>query len=525
MKRLILSLLVAISTLSHAQTYSIHLEPVQVPNFGGLQSFAVGQDNGKILLIGGRLDGLHRRQPWASFDAAGHNNRLIVIEPSTGATWSADLTSLSSNLQLQLKSTNMEFIQRDDILYLFGGYGLNASSVHMTFPYIAAVDVPAVIQAVINNQSIAPHIRQYTNSNFKVTGGQIYRLHDTYYMVGGQLFDGSYNPMGPTHGPGFTQVYTDEVRRFTIADDGTNLTVNFDTVYHDGTLLHKRDYNAVPTYHQGSLGILALSGVFQIAADVPWTNAIFIDSTHFAEVPNFTQYYNHYHSAKASLYNPSTGQMSYYIFGGIAQYYLQNGTRIKDDNVPFVKTISRLDWTANGTLTETPLGVEMPDYLGAGAEFIPLESLSLLPNEIIDMSQLSGDTIPIGYIVGGIKSSAPNIFFINTGTESISSPTLYRVSLVNSTVGTIETSSTKRATLLPNPANDRLIIRMAEGALLQRIVWTDNTGRILRTDALNAADLNGSDYSLSISDLPRGVYSVSLDFQNGTSEVIMLSIQ
>ena len=62
-----------------AQTtpFNVHLEPLAIDNVGGLQSFAFGQHNGKWLILGGRLDGLHRRQPFASFDLAGPNNQLI----------------------------------------------------------------------------------------------------------------------------------------------------------------------------------------------------------------------------------------------------------------------------------------------------------------------------------------------------------------------------------------------------------------------------------------------------------------
>ncbi len=56
----------------------VQLEPMEIEGLGGTQSYAFGQFDGKWLIIGGRLDGLHRRQPFASFDVAGHNTDLIV---------------------------------------------------------------------------------------------------------------------------------------------------------------------------------------------------------------------------------------------------------------------------------------------------------------------------------------------------------------------------------------------------------------------------------------------------------------
>ena len=71
-------LLIGFSSFSQTQPFDIIITPKTIPNLGGLQSFAFGQYNGEWLLVGGRLDGLHKRQPFASFDVAGNNNQLIV---------------------------------------------------------------------------------------------------------------------------------------------------------------------------------------------------------------------------------------------------------------------------------------------------------------------------------------------------------------------------------------------------------------------------------------------------------------
>ena len=80
-----------------------------------------------------------------------------------------------------------------------------------------------------------------------VTGGYLGLLNDEFYLVGGQRFMGRYNPMGPDFGPGFIQEYTNAIRRFRIADDGTEryaITDYEETV--DTAELHRRDYNLVP---------------------------------------------------------------------------------------------------------------------------------------------------------------------------------------------------------------------------------------------------------------------------------------
>ncbi|HMT00510.1 MAG TPA: T9SS C-terminal target domain-containing protein, partial [Saprospiraceae bacterium] len=81
--------------------FLVRLNAVEINGMGGIQSFAFGQHDGKWLIAGGRLDGLHRRQPFASFDLAGHNNQLIVIDPIGKKFWKASLLGLAAEIQVQ----------------------------------------------------------------------------------------------------------------------------------------------------------------------------------------------------------------------------------------------------------------------------------------------------------------------------------------------------------------------------------------------------------------------------------------
>ena len=108
------------SVYSQKTPFNIHIEPMNLNGIGGLQSFAFAQYDGKWILIGGRLDGLHRRQPFAAFDVAGNNNQILVVDPASQQKWSAPLSTLSISMQEQLSSTNMEFFQDGDHLYIVG---------------------------------------------------------------------------------------------------------------------------------------------------------------------------------------------------------------------------------------------------------------------------------------------------------------------------------------------------------------------------------------------------------------------
>ncbi|MBK6835837.1 MAG: hypothetical protein IPG89_16810 [Bacteroidetes bacterium] len=96
MKALYLTIaLIVISLIAKSQTipfnYEVKLKPLTITNLPGLHSFATAQSNGKWLVIGGRKDGLHARQPFNAFPAASNNTSIYVIDPATLQFWSATL--------------------------------------------------------------------------------------------------------------------------------------------------------------------------------------------------------------------------------------------------------------------------------------------------------------------------------------------------------------------------------------------------------------------------------------------------
>jgi hypothetical protein len=443
--------------------FNIYLEPLNVPGLTGLQAYAFGQHNGKWLIAGGRLDGLHRRQPFVAFDTAGNNDHLIVIDPITLQTWSAPVTSLPVGISEQLSSTNMEFHQEGDFLYIVGGYGYNlATNSRISFENLTAINVPAVIDAVISGTSLIPHFRQITDAQFAVTGGHLKKINNTFYLLGGNRFDGNYNPMG---NPTYVQTYTNEIRKFNISDDGVNISVTHLQGILDAANLHRRDYNAVSQIlPDGAEGITMFSGVFQVGVDLPFLNCVNVDSSaHFVN-NTFQQYYNHYHCAVLPLYSNLNNEMHNVFFGGIAQYYDSIGILVQDNNVPFVRTIARVSRDSTGIMSEYKLPVEMPGFLGAGSEFILKHDVPHSANEVVKLDDLATDTNLVGYIYGGINSAAANIFFSNTGIQSIADNQIFKVYVVKSpstAIHQLNPQSMGRLGLqvLPNPNIGEFLIK------------------------------------------------------------------
>ncbi|HSN60327.1 MAG TPA: hypothetical protein VLR49_05310, partial [Ferruginibacter sp.] len=397
--------------------FSIRLEQTEIINMPALQSFAYATWQGKWLLLGGRIDGLHRRQPWASFDEDGQNKHIYVVDPKTQQVWKQSLALLPAGITEQLQSTNIQFVQVQNKLLLTGGYGYSLTADdHITYPYLTVLKVDEIIRAIINEKPMGQFIKQIKDERMAVTGGRLAKLGDTFLLAGGQRFDGRYNPMGPDHGPGFTQEYTNEIRRFTLAFENDHPIIRDYSANKDSINLHRRDYNLVPQVLSNNvMGYTMFSGVFQYNKNLPFTNFVDIVDGSYKVNHTFNQKYSHYQCAVLPVYDPESQRMYSLFFGGIAQYYPgKNGKTNNDPDVPFTKTISVIS-RHNDITEESILPIQMPGYLGAAAEFIFAPETKMYSDGIADALAMQNEEILVGYITGGINSSAKNIFWDNSG--------------------------------------------------------------------------------------------------------------
>lgn len=199
----------------------------------------------------------------------------------------------------------------------------------------------------------------------------------------------------------------------------------------DHANLHRRDFNVTAQiFPDGKQGLTAFSGVFQQGIDLPFLNSINIDQNGYHAVDSFTQFYNHYHCPNIPVYSAKDNLMTTVFYGGIAQFYEEDGMLVQDNNVPFVKTITHVSRNAKGTMTEYKMPIEMPAFLGAGSEFIPNEALPNYENGVFKLDDFGADTTMVGFIYGGIKSPAPNVFWSNADTPSVASQILLKVKLI-----------------------------------------------------------------------------------------------
>lgn len=463
MKKYLLILVVLFSCkLAMAQNsfpYDVQLTPITIANLPGLHSYAFGQHNGKWLIIGGRKDGIHARQPFNAFPNTQNNTTIYVVDVATQQFWSASLNSLPTGIKEQLQATNINFHQDGDTLFLIGGYAFSATANdHITFDKLTTVDVPNLIDAIVAGSTIAPYFKQIADPIFQNTGGQLGKIGEEFYLVGGQVFTGRYNPMS---NPTFVQTYLSKIQKFTIDNSGAQLSFSNYSSATDAVHLHRRDYNLVPqVFPNGEEGYTISSGVFQINADLPFLYPVDVKSNGYFPQTQFNQYLSNYHSGKIGLYDQTENRMHSIFFGGISQYYYNGTTLIQDNNVPFVKTISRVTRLADGTLSEHNFPVEMPNLKGAGAEFIPNTTLPHYTNEVIKLNEIPGNEFVIGHLYGGIQSPTVNPFSSNQTTTTTADPTVYEVKLVynpNLSVPTIDGKNPFSFTLSPNPISNNVV--------------------------------------------------------------------
>jgi hypothetical protein len=515
----------AVSALAQTLPFSVHLEPLTIANLQGVQSYAFGQHNGKWLIVSGRTDGLHKAMGMNTtngpFGTANSNSQLIVVDPAAQQMWAAPVTALPTDIKEQLSSTNTQYFQQGNYLYVIGGYGYRtALAKHKTFDKVTAIDVPNTINAIINGGSFSNYIRQTTDTALQITGGQLEKIYDTYYLVGGQNFEGNY--MANAGMGTFTQTYSNQIKKFTITDNGTTFTINHLPGTYDAVNLHRRDYNMVQQIMpNGEEGLTAFSGVFQPTADIPYLNCVNIDSSGHTPNNAFTQYYNHYQCANMPMYAEAGNNMYTLFFGGIAQYYDSAGIMVQDNNVPFVKTIACVTRNAAGVMAEYKLPVELPGLLGAGSEFIPEPALSYYNNQVLKFDALPADTTLVGYIYGGISSPKPNVFADGNPAIITTSATsnIFKVYVVKNGEPTGLLPNTQNAFQLqvyPNPGKNEInVLYNLESPTSVTITITNYAGQVIQQQQVNNTTAGNNTYRTNVPNgLSAGVYYVTVESAN-----------
>lgn len=502
-------LLVGVWTITPASAqessfpFSVELEELAIPGLPGFHSFAYAQHDENWLIVGGRTDGLHARQPFASFPANHNNDHLFVINPHTGEFYAERLNQMSAGILEHLQSTNMNFEQVGDTLYIIGGYAFSETERdHITFPKLTTIVVSEAIQQIKEGRLSEEVFGHLYDERFAVTGGQLGFLNDELILVGGHRFDGQYNPRDM---PTFRQEYTHAIQTFRINSAISDPSISNYSIVVDEEHLRRRDYNLVPyLFPDGEPGYMISTGVFQREADLPFLYNVEIGKEGFYKpVPDFEQLLSHYHSPKLSLYDEESESLHMLFFGGLAQFYFQDDQLMQDDRVPFVTTISRVSRYSDGRFAEYALDVEMPDLKGTSAEFIPNPQLPKNETGVILISAIEEERFLAGYIVGGIDTPIRNPFATNQTSVTSASYTVYKIWIERGGLAEIPVeppgqSETQLYANYPNPFSDITTVQYS----------IESSGHV----QLDLFSVQGSRVATLLSaEMEKGVHSLQFD--------------
>jgi hypothetical protein len=465
--------------------YSLALEGFAVEGFPGLHSAVVAGPPEKLVVFGGRRNGLHAfpegreaaKNP--AFPKTEANDTVYVLDlQSRKLLGSAQVNSLPAKVANQFKATNTQYELLDGWLYVVGGYGPDARTGALsTLAYVTAVNFDALAAAVVNKTPLdaafaSANVAQFDHPALAITGGELDLLPDasgatSFVLAFGQQYDGEYTPGGGL----VNQNYSNGVRvfRFEFAGGGGKPTkLNFVAAVPDPAAgqidpespYHRRDFTMKPSLDaSGKRRLAAYGGVFKGGRMEGFVNPVFISAGDPAVVltPNATtvQLLSQYDTAAVQLFDSRAGQGTVYttFFGGISQYYWDDASKsLKRDALDLSKGIDGLPFINSVSTLKTPTGTDAgSQYLHAGQTFPPAGAVpscassagavaapyggteakfviaSGVPQATPGVLQLSAVTAPtvVGYIVGGIASTVPYSF----NGATCASATFYRVTL------------------------------------------------------------------------------------------------
>ena len=240
----------------------------------------------------------------------------------------------------------------------------------------------------------------------------------------------------------YTQSYVTKLQKFTIGQNSGSPAIQQYSAVQNDAHLRRRDYNLLPQiFPDGSKGFMVSSGVFQESANLPFLYAVDILSNTITARTKFSQFLSHYHSAKLPLFDSSSNSMYSLFLGGMSQYYYDDTLLKKDDNVPFVKTISLVERNSNNELSEYSIASDFSEFVGASAEFhinpdIPQTSEGIV---LLDQLNRSEDSVLLGYMIGGISSNTLNPFSQNqTQNQTSATKGVYKIYLKQNASNTIK---------------------------------------------------------------------------------------
>jgi hypothetical protein len=413
---------------------TITLVPVDSSQLPALRDPIVAIHNGVWLIVSGSLANMH------DFNN-NFNTDIYVYNPVTKQKYSVPIssTNLPTPIKNQLASSNPVFLQHGDTLYIIGGFYTPNNTTFTTLNTITAINVPGMIDAIINNQvNLAPLVTYNTSiPQFQVTGGQLETIGDDFYLAFGQNCEGNYCAV--------SQIYSNSIYQFRTDPTLSSITI-VNSITHsdtDGSGWRRRDYTLAPFMLGNTELMLALGGPFTLPPTLIWTNAISFNANLQFNNHFITQQANQYLGASLSMHSANSNMSYVATFSTLSNLYWSTSGLQYKVVTPYGNILDLISSDAAGNVQEyanlQPMCSGRPLasclYMGLAAEFIPV------PNYYDSRFILQLDQLPqhtptlVGYIYGGLVSLSQIILATDATSPSNQ---VYAVYLTPAGSGTLE---------------------------------------------------------------------------------------
>lgn len=440
-------------------------------NAPALQSFSHAKSGSEWLLFAGRANskttyegGLHNlnaNYADSSFIPRSFNENIYVYNVETDEVpYKISITQMievvSNKYQsyhkdtLQkykavFKNTNALVRQKGEYVYVLGGYGAKdsvPSNGYITYNHVAKIHVPSMIALVKENYSRVDEAKLFSfgqNENLVSTGGEMYIIDDTFYLVGGHNF-------GKTAANG--QKYVDAVYPFSFNPEKQPHVLNIQVhtaisdvsdpkgaASDDTSIFRRRDGPVTPSLYYNALdkkleqSIAIYAGVFKPGNDddlEAWNDVIYVHPNWAGENSRLYTYdkaynqknFNVYSCPDVVAYDAKNKTLHTFLLGGIGDGNL-NGKEVSlsgftNTGVHVQLKVGESPLKSTNTVFSNNLfsdsGENTKPFYGAEAIFFKNDSATSIQQskEIIDIKALfeRGNNVDVGYVFGGIESFA-----------------------------------------------------------------------------------------------------------------------
>jgi hypothetical protein len=403
----------------------------EFPGAPHLQSFSIGQWQGRWVLIGGRISGYHAVGGGsADFLRADANRDVWVIDTTVkpAQTYRVSVSKIPPKLaavRAQWMSTGQLYFQDGEHLYICGGYGQDEQGKWTTSDVVSKVSLPSLVDGIIHGRIPSESISFARSPLVQSSGGGLAKLSDGYfYLVMGHAFKGTYTAFegrGEKNSAEASQTYLNEIRKLSIKTqpDGS-LAVAVVERFHDDVEFHRRDFNVAPFVSSTGLGLAAYGGVFTPETQLAYSKPIYITPGSRPLVDStFDQKINAYSSAVLLLFSAATKTTFTTFFGGISRFYWNPQEAMYQEN-PMIgskaesKYLDGLQWSdqistirkGSAGTTEMVHSQPLPAFLGTDAVFIPVPDMprAYPKTDILALDSIKDQKTLVGYIYGGIRA-------------------------------------------------------------------------------------------------------------------------